>query len=516
MAPADGANTSDLLERVLVLVRGARDAELTTKLLSRSGVVAMTATSIADLCAKIDEGAAAAILEEEMLDREALRALETALRAQPPWSDFPVLVFAANGAAAGTPQSDALARALGNVTFLDRPVRARTMLAAVQSALRSRRRQYEGRHAIESRDVFLAMLGHELRNPLGAIRLALAVLDGRLAPHEKSKEHNVIERQSTHLARLVDDLLDVARVTRGKVVLQRTRTDLVAIAQSAFEALEGRAAAQGLAYGLECSVQEAWVDADRQRLEQVFTNLIANAIKFTPRHGRVRVTVGCERDTAVVTVTDTGVGIAPEMLPRVFDAFSQAERTLDRSQGGIGLGLALVRSLVQLHGGAVHAASGGPGKGSSFTVELPLVERAAESAERLATTPETECEPMRVVVVEDSADIRELVTELLRQEGHVVEVAKDGPAGLEAILTTEPDIAFVDLGLPGFDGLELARRAREAGSPVRLVAVTGYGQPEDRRRAEAAGFDEHLTKPVARAELRRALAASRPGEQNVT
>ena len=501
MTAAARAPNDDPSERVLVLVRGARDVSLTVDLLRAEGIAAAACGSVVELCDRMKEGAAAALLEEEVFDARSLAIVHETLRQQPPWSDFPLLVFSTFDR--GVPRNVKLDGLLGNVTFLDRPVRTRTMLAAVQAALRSRRRQYEGRHAIESRDTFLAMLGHELRNPLGAIHLALEVLEGRDAM--PSREHAIIARQSKHLARLVDDLLDVARVTRGSVVLQRARISLVDALRGALEALRARAASQGisLSLALEASADDVFVDGDHARLEQVFSNLVTNAIKYTPAGGNVTVTLRRQDGDAIVTVADTGVGLAPEMLERVFDVFAQVERTLERREGGMGLGLAIVRSIVALHGGTVVATSDGVGRGSTFTVRLPTV--AAEAPRPRAKPNAARALSLRVVVVEDNPDNREMLSALLELQGHRVESADDGPDGLERILSVNPDIALVDLGLPGFDGLELAQRARAAGCTSRLVALTGYGQPEDRTRALDAGFDDHLTKPVSDVELRNAL-----------
>ncbi len=508
MIPANAAS-QERPERVLVLVRGARDAELTRDFLVRAGFEALVCSDVADLAAEIEQGAGAALVEEEILsDQDALAPLAplaATLSRQPPWSDFPVVVFSTLGGSSGRDAGE-LARVLGNVTFLDRPVRARSMLASVHAAIRGRRRQYEARRAIEARDTFLAMLGHELRNPLGAIHLALGVLENRTGTGDGQRELGVIGRQSRHLTRLVGDLLDVARITQGKLVLERERLDLTEVARSAFEAQESRARDRGLTYELRVPPDAVWVDGDRQRLEQVFANLITNAIKYTRRGGSVTLSVAAEGDDAVVTATDTGVGIAPEMIGRLFEPFVQADRTLDRTEGGIGLGLALVRSLVELHGGTAEGTSPGPNRGSAFVVRLPNAKCAAApppGAEGATST--VHLSGRRIVVVEDSADIRELLVELLAQEGHDVSCAEDGPGGLAALLQAAPDIAFIDLGLPGFDGLELARRARASGVRTALVAVTGYGQPEDRRQAFNAGFDEHLTKPVVDADLQRVM-----------
>ncbi len=492
----------DLLERVLVLVRGARDAELTAELLREAGVVSSLCSSVADLCAKMEEGGAAGLVAEELLTPEARARLTETLRRQPAWSDFPLIVFSG-----GKRDGDDM-QGLGNVTILDRPMRTRSMLASVEAAIRSRRRQYEGRQAIESRDRFLAMLGHELRNPLGAIRLAAAVLDKKTPEAARPRELAIIDRQAAHLARLVDDLLDVARVAHGKVVLRFGQLNLVDVVRSAFEAQESRARERGLSYELRAPADEVGVHGDRQRLEQVLANLLTNAFKYTPRGGAVTVSVRAEGTVAVVEVTDTGIGIRREMLSQIFEAFAQADHALDRAEGGIGLGLALVRSVVELHGGAVLAASDGPDRGASFVVRLPLVTGLVPvaSASSHAVVPPSPAK--RIVVVEDSADIRELLAEMLAEEGHHVSWAEDGPHGLEEILRVAPHIAFVDIGLPGFDGFELARRARASGSRTRLVAVTGFGQPEDRRHAFAAGFDDHLTKPVVESDLQRAMSGA--------
>lgn len=490
--------------RVLVLVRGAHEGELTQRLLSEAGLTAELCDDADDLCQKLREGAGAALLAEEVLTRAVLAQLHQLLGEQPAWSDFPMLVFTASKAPDHA-RSTAIA-ALGNVTFLDRPVHVRTMVAAVRAGLRTRGRQYEARRAIESRDAFLAMLGHELRNPLGAINFALLALERKAPNGERPNEYGIMQRQVRHLSRLVDELLDVARVTHGKVVIDKRPVDLPEVVQGAFEACAARAREQGVDYALELGPDLAplWVLGDRQRLEQVVGNLLTNAIKYTPKGGRVRLTLEATSESVRISVVDSGVGLAEEMRERIFAPFVQVDSSLDRSQGGLGLGLSLVQSLVALHGGSVSAWSAGLGHGSRFDVVFPRAKRPR------ALTPEADCvdrrTPLRVVLVEDNGDIRELFTELLRESGHAVTAAGDGPSGLQALLSSEPDIAFVDVGLPGFDGYELARRARAGGSLARLVALTGYGQKEDKHRAQEAGFDEHLVKPVADEDIRHALS----------
>jgi signal transduction histidine kinase len=447
------------------------------------------------------------LLAEETLTEETLRVFADELSRQPAWSDLPILIFSAAQPDRARGGNTA---ALGNVTYLDRPVHTRTMITAVQAALRSRLRQYEARHAIDSRDAFLAMLGHELRNPLSAITLSLAALDRKSQTVPRPAEHAVMDRQLRHLVRLVDELLDVARITRGKVVVDRRRVDLLEVTKAAFEAYELRAKERDLSYRLSLPEDPLYVMGDKQRLEQVLGNLLANSIKYTSLGGRIDIEVYAERGNACVAVTDDGVGIAPEMLDHIFAPFAQVDSSLDRSQGGLGLGLALVQSLVSLHDGQVRASSPGLGRGSRFEIRLARVE-GAEPPQPVAS-PSGLPSPMKVVVVEDNEDVRELFVQSLADTGHSVTCAADGPSGLEALLSYGPDVAFVDVGLPGFDGYEVARRARAAGSRSRLVALSGYGQKEDKQRAAEAGFDEHLVKPVLgddlRMSLERASAAS--------
>ncbi len=347
--------------------------------------------------------------------------------------------------------------------------------------------------ANRSKDEFLAMLGHELRNPLGAIANGARLLD---APDEATRAHarEVIARQVQHLARMTDDLLDAARAMTGKIVLQRQPLDLADAAARAVAAL--RASGRGGEHRFVAALAPAWVEADATRIEQVLSNLLANAVKYTPAGGTITVSVAHEGREAVLRVADEGIGMPAELLERVFEPFVQGERPLDRSFGGLGIGLTLVRRLAELHGGTASAASDGPGRGSVFTVRLPAIDPVAGRAPRAARTA-----PMRrrVLVVEDNADARETLRRLLEFEGHSVRVAGDAEAALAALRTEASDVALIDIGLPGMDGYELARRIRAELDRERalvLAAVTGYGLPEDRRRSAAAGFDAHLVKPL--------------------
>jgi signal transduction histidine kinase/ActR/RegA family two-component response regulator len=354
-----------------------------------------------------------------------------------------------------------------------------------------------------SKDEFLAMLAHELRNPLGAISGAVQVLG--LADLEEPgavRARDVIQRQALHMARLVDDLLDVGRIATGKIVLERHPLDLAESVRSCVAIITSSYQVEGL---VEVAVEPVWVHADAVRLEQIVGNLVSNALKFTPHGRRVRVSVGPEGADAVLRVADEGTGIGADLLPHIFDLFVQADDTIDRSQGGLGIGLTLVRRLVELHGGTIKASSGGKDQGSTFTVRLPAAQPVA--AATTGAPPDVRRPSRRVLLVDDNADAREMYGMVLEADGHEVYEAGDGARALDLFHRARPDVAIVDIGLPGMDGYELARRIRSEaeGQHVTLIALTGYGFPEDRERSRAAGFDRHLVKPAAPEELRREL-----------
>lgn len=347
-----------------------------------------------------------------------------------------------------------------------------------------------------AKDEFLAMLGHELRNPLAAIGSGIAVLNRLgVADATSAPAREVITRQVAHLRELMDDLLDVGRVTTGKILLSPTTLDLSELARRGWAVLESTGTFARHAATLE--TEPVWVQVDETRIAQVIENLLTNAVKYTPAGGSVVMTVRGEGDDAVIRVADTGMGLGPTLLPHIFELFVQGERTRDRNKGGLGIGLTLVKRLVEMHGGSVDAASEGPGHGSVFTVRLP---RVAASRTVLAGEPRRSnvTRARRILIVEDNADARQMLRSVLELEGHEMHEAEDGITGLAHALELEPDIAVVDIGLPGLDGWELARRVRatDAGRRMILVAVSGYGQPDDLTRSRLAGFDTHLVKPV--------------------
>lgn len=496
---------SERPDLVLIAAPIGRDAELMCTQLKAAGIRCETCTDIADLCKRIPSGVAAIIATEEALPPDRVHELAKVVADQPPWSEIPLIILTSAPSFEQKARSfDTLARRT-NVTLVDRPVRVKSLISATKSAVRARQRQYDVRDLmgqledrIHERDRFLAVLGHELRNPLGAILLASQMTDG---DGRLDGEHaHLIERQSRHLTRLVNDLLDLSRVAAGKITLKRNITDLREIATQSVEVVRPAAARQGVTLDVRNCERPVLVDADGIRVDQILTNILTNAIKYTPEGGHVTLELKRDGSEGLMEVTDDGVGIAPDRIGSIFELFAQAENAIGRAQGGMGIGLALVRNLVELHGGTVHAASDGIGKGSRFTVRLPLASEADQhvSREMQQSVDAAMADVMRrIVIVEDNKDVRDLLLLRLRRLGHDVLDAPDGEEGLRVVLKEKPDLALVDLGLPGMDGFEVAKGVRaELGQEVVLVAVSGFGQPEDKRRALEAGFDEHITKPA--------------------
>ncbi len=362
------------------------------------------------------------------------------------------------------------------------------------------------------KDQFLATLSHELRNPLAPIRNAVTVLKrARSASEETKRARTVIDRQVAHLARLVDDLLDVSRIAQGKVRLQKEQVDLAEVVRRTVDNHRSLFASKGVSLELR-EDEPLWVEADATRLAQVTENLLHNAAKFTSRGGRVAVALGEENGRALLRVRDNGVGIEKETLAKLFKPFVQGERTLNRTPGGLGLGLALSKSIVELHGGSVQALSDGLGKGAEFIVTLPFSRNIALPVVR-TSTPRPRA-GLRICVIDDNEDAADSLHDVLELEGHDVHVAMDGQLGIDLVLTVHPDVVLCDVGLPGLDGFEVARRLRAAGSTAMLVALTGYASFEDVQRALGAGFDHHLAKPTdldrLYAVLARAVASEAP------
>jgi PAS domain S-box-containing protein len=381
----------------------------------------------------------------------------------------------------------------------------RAILLAREQAART-----EAEDANRAKDEFLAMLGHELRNPLGAISNAAHVLERLGKPDDATASaRGVIVRQTANLARLMDDLLDVGRVMTGKIMLDRKPLDLREVAERAVGTL--REAGKVGRHLVMLGGVPVSIEADATRIEQIVTNLVTNSLKYTPPGGSIRIRVAQEDRTAVLRVEDDGVGIDAALLPRIFDLFVQGPPPLDRAAGGLGIGLTVVKQLTELHGGSALASSAGPGQGTVVTVRFPAISAPPGEPGRSVALTST---PRRVLIVEDNDDAREMLRTMLELLHHTVRAASDGPTGIEAALEFQPDIALVDVGLPGLDGYEVARYLRASGGAKRprLIALTGYGLPKDAIRAREAGFDAHLVKPIHPDRLAQILAMDQPGD----
>jgi signal transduction histidine kinase/CheY-like chemotaxis protein len=366
------------------------------------------------------------------------------------------------------------------------------------------------------KDEFLAMLAHELRNPLAPIRNSLHIMKrAGVDAAVVGRVREMMERQVQQMTRLVDDLLDVSRITRGKIELRKEAVDLASLVQRTVEATCPLIEDRQQELTVDLPPEPVRLEADPTRLEQVLANLLNNAAKYTDHGGHVWLSARQEGGELVLRVKDTGMGIAADMLPRIFEPFVQSDRVLHQSQGGLGIGLTLVRRLVEMHGGSVTAHSEGPGKGSEFVVRLPVFspkqpirgeESAGKGGESVGAAPQR-----RFLVVDDNVDAAESLALLLRLEGHDVRVAHDGPAALAAVEAEPPDLVFLDIGMPVMNGYDVARRLRQQPGleNLVLVAMTGWGQEEDRRRSQEAGFDHHLIKPVEPEALHKLLAGTR-------
>ncbi|HEY6099218.1 MAG TPA: ATP-binding protein, partial [Anaeromyxobacter sp.] len=363
------------------------------------------------------------------------------------------------------------------------------------------------READRRKDEFLGMLSHELRNPLAPIRNAVYLLErGDPAGPQAERARAVIRRQTEHLTRLVDDLLDVTRIARGKIEPRREQVDLRELVRSAADDFRPVMEARGIAFRTDVAGAGPWADADATRLAQLVGNLLHNAAKFTGRGGEVVLSLRATQDEAEIAVRDTGEGIEPGLLPRVFDAFVQGERALARSEGGLGLGLALVKGIAELHGWTVRAESAGAGKGAAFVVRLPLA--AAPDARQGAVGPSGRRANVgrRVLVVDDNADSAETLAEIVEMLGHAAEIAYDGPSALAKARANPPDVVLCDIGLPGMNGYDVAKALRAEGARMQLVALSGYAQPDDLKAAAEAGFDAHVAKPADLAQIEQLLA----------
>jgi signal transduction histidine kinase/CheY-like chemotaxis protein len=528
--------------RVLLLPPTSRDAEAIQKLLSREGFECEVCRSVSDVCKRFGKGVGAIFVSEEAL-YSGHEELAECVAAQPVWSDLPIIVLSKSGAE--LPALAAIIATLGNVTVLERPVRMTTLTSMVRSALRARERQYQVRDHLHARekaeiertmlleaeraargeaeragqmkDEFLATLSHELRTPLNAVLgwaqlLQMPSVDAK----EMAEGVTIIERNARAQAQIIEDLLDMSRIISGKVRLEVQSLDLASVVQAALETVQPAAFAKDIRVRAVLDSEAGPITGDPNRLQQVFWNLLSNAVKFTPKGGRVHVELKRVDSHLEVSVTDNGEGIEPEFLPHVFDRFRQADATTSRAHGGLGLGLAIVRQLVELHGGTISVRSAGQNCGSSFVVSLPLLaahasrepkveRRHASTASQTMLHQPKRMAGIKVVIVDDEPDARTLLRRLLEDCNAEVHTAETADEAVALVQSERPHVLISDIGMPGEDGYGLIRRVRalpaDTGGHTPAVALTAYARGEDRVTAIVAGFQHHLSKPVEPNEL---------------
>jgi signal transduction histidine kinase/ActR/RegA family two-component response regulator len=488
---------------------------------SSSGIRSVICRDASDVMGEINGGAGALLLVEEALAGNLMRSLSDYIDSQATWSDLPILLLTRSGA--DSSEVHRAVRRLGNVTLIERPVRTVALVASVKTALRARERQYLVRDADQRKDEFLATLAHELRNPLAPIRTSMSILQHLHPDTPRVNElRRVVERQVTHLTRLVDDLLDVARITTGKVVLKEQIVPLRSVIDHALE-IAG-SAMQAKSHRFETKLPEIahLIKGDPARLVQTLANLLGNAAKFTPPGGQIVLAVSVDGADATFTVRDNGIGMEEKSLLRVFELFEQTP-VPGEAPTGLGIGLSLARQFSEMHGGTLRAFSGGVGQGSEFTLKLPIVmQQTAEPPAEVLPSPPAMFSPAvlpglaarRVLVVDDNFDAANTLEALLDMDGFTVRTVYNGVDGVAAAESFGPDVVVMDIGMPGMDGYAAARAIREQAclkghaKGIMLIALTGWGQPADRRRASEAGFDHHLVKPVDYPTLLQCMQAS--------
>jgi signal transduction histidine kinase/ActR/RegA family two-component response regulator len=548
-------------DRILVLAASQHDADLGASVLTQAGLRVDVCATVVELVAKIEDGAGAVLIAEEALAPPDVWSLVESIRQQPTWSDLPLVVLTSGGESTEKSMSALrVIETMGNVTVLERPVRVVTLLSAIHSALRARRRQYEVRDHLEERlraeaererllarersaraeveaanrakDEFLAVLSHELRTPLQPILGWVKLLrHGTIDSATLDRGLETIERNARTQAQIVEDLLDVSRVIVGKLRLETRPVSVRSVVDAAVDAVRAAADQKSITIDTFVPPRSPVVNGDPHRLQQIFWNLLSNAVAFTPEGGRVSVTLECTDRHAVMKMKDSGIGIAPNFLPQIFERFRQADSTSTRRHGGLGLGLAIVRHLVELHGGEVRAASDGEGRGSTFTITLPLVAEGVDVSSEALTGGLRPVNALsgpvlsgfRILVVDDDADTCELLTAVLGYYGAEVRTATSAQQALAAVTDFDPDVVVSDVAMPGVDGYTFVRQLkaleRERGRRYPAMALTAHARASDSEQAFLAGFEAYVAKPVEPADLAQIIARLAPrrpeGEREV-
>ena len=493
--------------RLLIYTPTGKDGRLIEGVFNRADLECFRCIHISDVIEQINIGAGALMIADEALSNDFLNAINPFLKNQKSWSDFPFLVLRREGR--DTSQLSGRYPQLGNVTLLERPVRSDTLVNVATSALRARKRQYEMREVDRRKDEFLAMLAHELRNPLAPISAASDLLSIPTLEREKIRAtSDIISRQVKHMTGLIDDLLDVSRVSRGLVSLDEITLEANQIVAGAVEQVQPLIDSRNHRLTIRNLSYPVFVQGDKKRLIQVIANILNNAAKYTPAGGNIVLTVNADDAEIFFSIEDNGIGIEPDTLSHVFDMFAQAERASDRSQGGLGIGLALVRSIVNLHHGSVDAESAGLGKGSKFTVSLPRIFDVTSATSPTSEELSSITGQQKVLIVDDNVDAANMLGMFLEMAGYKVSIEHDAESALRRSLNESPDAFLLDIGLPDMDGADLARALRERPESASslMIAITGYGQNSDRIKSTEAGFNHHLVKPVDMPQLLKLLS----------
>lgn len=533
----------DLATRVLLLTPTKKDGEITAALLAKADVVCFVCRDLPQLAAEIPKGAGTLLLTEEIIHNGDIPLLLDALQAQPPWSDVPVVMLMRSGVS--SPIATQVLRDLRNVTLLERPAPTRSVVSAVQAAIRGRERQYQIRDQIEAiragqhereilleseraarqaaeradrlKDEFLATLSHELRTPLHAIYGWVQLI--KLSPSDAgavTEGMEVIDRNVRVQTQLIEDLLDVSRIISGKVRLDVKRVELSESIGAAIDSVMPALLAKEIRLEKVIDSSNSAVSGDPARLQQIFWNLLTNAVKFTPRHGKIQVVAERVGSHFEISVTDNGEGIDAKFLPLLFERFSQSDGSTTRSHGGLGLGLSIVRNLVEMHGGTIVATSAGVNQGATFTVSLPV--RVLEQSnndwsrrdEPTASSPlctSSQLKGLKILVVDDEADSRELVGRVLTGCEAIPALAASADEAQSLLPEFDPHVIVSDIGMPIQDGYSFMRAIRSQGLKTPALALTAFARPEDRIRAIQAGYQMHLRKPVDPAELVAVIAS---------
>jgi signal transduction histidine kinase/ActR/RegA family two-component response regulator len=506
--------SKNLEDRVLVFMPTGRDATLVCATLKNSNISAEACADSDELKSEIEKGAGAVLLAEEALQNGTLEHLVESFNRQPIWSDIPVVLFASSGQ-----HAEALLETVGtrfNATIVERPIRITMLVSAVRGVLRARERQYQTRdllneleQADHQKDLFLATLSHELRTPLNSMLGWIQLLRGETGKQVDIKYGlDVIERNARAQAELISDILFVSQVITGKLTLNTKTVDLISVVRAAIDMVLPSVQAKKIQLHTLFDSGKNQIKGDPDRLQQVFLNLFSNAIKFTPEYGSIEIKIRRIDSNVEIEVSDTGQGIKPEFLPYVFERFRQADSSFTRQAGGLGLGLAIVRHLVELHGGTVGVESEGENMGTTFKITIPVI--SEQEKEEFAQTnsgdlPEHSetgemLKGISVLLVEDNEDSRDMLKIMFEQHGIKTTAVDSAAAALSAIEKIQPDILVSDVGLPGEDGYSLIRKVRllspEKGGAVPAVALTGYASLQDRTDALNSGYQEHLSKPV--------------------